>query len=235
MMLNSPSEGRLEPHESQLIDRNRVVAFEYGGWPIKANGGDTIASALHAVGIRTLSRSFKYHRRRGLLCVAGRCANCMVTVDGVPNVRACLEPVRNGMKVRHQNAWPSLDDDLLSILDRFDRLLPVGFYYKMFHSPRLLWRLASPILRRMAGLGSVNVDSASGSRYRHENLHADVAVVGAGPSGISAALAAAGAGRSGGADRRPANAGRAPALRYQDAWRPAGLPEHGGARARRGA
>ena len=194
MMLNSPREGRLEPHESQLIDRNRVVAFEYGGWPIKANGGDTIASALHAVGIRTLSRSFKYHRRRGLLCVAGRCANCMVTVDGVPNVRACLEPVRNGMKVRHQNAWPSLDDDLLSILDRFDRLLPVGFYYKMFHSPRLLWRLASPIIRRMAGLGSVNVDSASGSRYHHENLHADVAVVGAGPSGISAALAAAGAG-----------------------------------------
>ena len=38
------------------------------------------------------SRSFKYHRPRGLLCCSGHCANCMMTVDGVPNVRVCVEP-----------------------------------------------------------------------------------------------------------------------------------------------
>ena len=163
MMINSPQQGRLGAHESQLIDRTRMVAFDFDGWPVKANEGDTIASALYGAGIRTLSRSFKYHRARGLLCVAGRCANCMVTVDGVPNVRACIVPARSGMQVRHQNAWPSLDYDFMSILDRLDRFLPVGFYYKALHRPRLLWRLASPIIRRIAGLGAVDIESVSDS------------------------------------------------------------------------
>ena len=191
MMINSPQQGRLGAHESQLIDRTRMVAFDFDGWPVKANEGDTIASALYGAGIRTLSRSFKYHRARGLLCVAGRCANCMVTVDGVPNVRACTVPARSGMQVRHQNAWPSLDYDFMSILDRLDRFLPVGFYYKSLHRPKLLWRLASPIVRRIAGLGTVDIESVSDSHYRHENRHVDVAVVGGGPAGMSAALAAA--------------------------------------------
>ena len=192
MMVNSPRRGRLEPHESQLIDRTRIVAFDYEGWPIKANEGDTIASALYGAGIKTLSRSFKYHRPRGLLCVAGRCANCLMTVDGVPNVRTCTEPVRTGMRVRHQNAWPTLNEDFLSVLDFFDRLLPVGFYYKTFHRPKLLWSLASRVIRHIAGLGSVETNPLAESRYHHENRHADVAVVGGGPAGMSAALAAAG-------------------------------------------
>ena len=191
MMVNSPQQGRLGAHASQLIDRDKMVAFEFDGWPVKANEGDTIASALFGAGFKTISRSFKYHRARGLLCVAGRCANCMVTVDGVPNVRACTVPARSGMQVRHQNAWPSLDNDFLSVLDRLDRLLPVGFYYKALHRPRLLWRLASPIIRRIAGLGAVDINSISDSRYHHENRHADVAVVGGGPAGMSAALVAA--------------------------------------------
>ena len=194
MMIDPPSRGRLEPHPSQIIDRSTVIAFEFDGWPVKANEGDTIGSALHAAGVKTLSRSFKYHRARGMLCVAGRCPNCMMTVDGVPNVRVCTKPARNGMQVRPQNAWPSLEYDLLSVLDRFDRLLPVGFYYKTFHRPKLLWRIAEPIIRRVAGLGSVDVNSVSDSRYHHESRHADVAVVGGGPAGMSAALTASSAG-----------------------------------------
>ena len=80
---------RLGPSPTELIDRSRRVSFEFEGRPIEAYEGDTVASALHASGIRTLSRSFKYHRPRGLFCVSGRCPNCLVTVDGVPNVRAC--------------------------------------------------------------------------------------------------------------------------------------------------
>ena len=194
MMIKPPGWGRLEERPSQLIDRSKPVAFEFDGWPVKANEGDTIASALHGAGIRTLSRSFKYHRRRGLLCVAGRCPNCLVTVDGTPNVRACTEPARNRMDVRHQNARPSLNLDVLSVLDRLTRVLPVGFYYKTFHRPRLLWRIASRVIRRVAGLGPVDIDSASESRFEHENRHAEIAVVGGGPAGMSAALVAAGAG-----------------------------------------
>ena len=193
-MAATPPGGRLDRRPSQLIDRSSVLHFTFGGRRIAAHPGDTIASALYASGVRVYSRSFKYHRPRGLLCVAGHCPNCLLTVDGVPNVRACTEPARAGVDVRHQNAWPSLDRDVFSILDRFDRLMPVGFYYKALHKPRFVWRLAAPIISRIAGLGSVRVDGASEASYHHENRHADVAVVGGGAAGMAAALAAASAG-----------------------------------------
>ena len=180
----------------EVIDRSSALEFEYDGRPVPALHGDTIASALYASGVRVFNRSFKYHRPRGLLCVAGRCPNCLMQVDGVPNVRTCTEPVRAGMRVRHQNAWPSLQLDMMSILDRFDRVLPVGFVYKTFHRPKLLWRMAEPVIRRVAGLGSVDIDAVPDYRYHHENRHVEVAVVGGGPAGMSAALAAAGSGAS---------------------------------------
>ena len=194
MMIRPPRQGRLEPSEAQLIDRSRVVAFEFDGWPIKANEGDTIASAMYAAGIRTFSRSFKYHRGRGLLCVAGRCFGCMMTVDGVPNVRVCTEPARNGVEVRHQGGWPSLETDLLSILDRLDGFLPDGFYYKALHRPERFWRMVRPIVRRVAESGSVEIEPATESRDGHESRQTDVAVVGGGPAGISAAVEAAASG-----------------------------------------
>ena len=83
---------RLSPGEHELIDREVVVDFEFEDKLITAHQGDTVGSALTAVGIDLLSRSFKYHRRRGLLCVAGNCPNCLMTVDGVPNVRTCTTP-----------------------------------------------------------------------------------------------------------------------------------------------
>lgn len=185
--LNEP---RLPAAPSQLIDRSSPVTFEFNGRQVEAFEGDTVASALYASGVRIFSRSFKYHRARGLLCVAGRCPNCLMTVDGVPNVRACTEPARPGMTVRHQNAWPSLDRDFLSIFDRLDRLLPIGFYYKAFHHPKWAWSVASKVIRRVAGLGSVDTGTLSDRRYHHEFRHVDVAVVGGGVAGMSAALAA---------------------------------------------
>ena len=76
-----------------------AVGFSFDGKRVEAFEGDTIGSALHASGRRVLSRSFKYHRPRGLLCCAGQCPNCLVEVDGWPGVRACTEPVREGMDV----------------------------------------------------------------------------------------------------------------------------------------
>ena len=118
-----------------------------------------MASALSAAGVSIFSRGFKYHRPRGLLCAAGRCPNCLVTVDDVPNVRACTEQVRPGMKVSHQNAWPSLQRDFLSILDYFHWLMPVGFYYKALHRPKWLWQFSQKIIRRIAGLGKIDIDA----------------------------------------------------------------------------
>ncbi len=193
-MPDSQQNPRLDPHPAQIIDRSRAVVFDYEGKPVQAYEGDTVASALYAAGTRTFGRSFKYHRPRGLLCGAGRCPNCLMTVDGVPNVRSCTEKVRSGMRVRHQNAWPSLDLDFLSLLDNLGRFMPVGFYYKVFHRPKFLWKLVQPIIRRIGGLGVLDMDPGERTHSRHKNLHTQVAIVGGGPAGLSAALAAAGAG-----------------------------------------
>ena len=203
-------QGRLPGAAHHLTDRTRPAIFEFNGRQFQAYEGDTIASALYAAGVRIFSRSFKYHRSRGLLCVAGACPNCMMSVDGVPNVRACATRVEEGMRVRHQNAWPSQERDFLSVLDRFGRLMPVGFYYKTFHTPKLFWKAARPIIRRVAGLGRVGQDPQSGGHH-HEFRHTEVAVVGGGPAGLAAALAAAANARVVLIDDQPALGG---SLRY---------------------
>src|SRR5712692_10997478 len=139
--------GRLPDHPAQFVDRSRRVTLRFLDTPIEAYEGETIAAALYASGQRIFSRSFKYHRPRGLLCVAGRCPNCLMNVDGVPNVRVCVEPARNGAQVRSQNAFPSIERDLLNVFDKVDRLLPVGFYYKTFIRPRRLWPVYERVLR----------------------------------------------------------------------------------------
>ena len=185
---------RLPPRPSQVTSPSQRVSFTFEGKRIEGVQGDTVGSALYASGVRTFTRSFKYHRSRGLLCVSGSCPNCLMNVDGVPNVRTCMEPLREGMSVRHQNAWPSLKHDLLSIFDRLDKLMPVGFYYKTFIRPRFLWRMVSPLIRRFAGLGKLDVEDPPGDHYEHVHQHADVAVVGGGPAGLSAAAEAGRAG-----------------------------------------
>ena len=94
---------RLPQQPGERINRQNVLRFTFDGKSVEAYQGDTIGSALYAAGQRTFSRSFKYHRRRGLMCCAGQCPNCIVSVDGAPGVRACVEPVSEGMRVEHLN------------------------------------------------------------------------------------------------------------------------------------
>ncbi|HEV8673506.1 MAG TPA: 2Fe-2S iron-sulfur cluster-binding protein [Methylomirabilota bacterium] len=185
---------RLPPHPAQRADRGRPVTFTFAGRPVPAFAGDTVGAALHAAGVRILSRSFKYHRPRGLLCCAGRCPNCLVNVDGVPNVRACTEIVGDGMRVAAQHAWPSLEHDVFAVFDRFDRLLPVGFYYKTFIHPRRLWPAYEYVLKHLAGLGKVTCPDEPPGHYERGHLFTDVAVAGGGAAGMAAALEAARAG-----------------------------------------
>jgi sarcosine oxidase subunit alpha len=154
---------------------------------VEAQPGDTIAAALYRNGQRIFSRSFKYHRPRGLLCVSGKCPNCLMNVDGVPNVRTCITPVREGLKVKAQNAFPSLETDFLSITQRFDWLMPVGWYYKTMTHPAM-WHAAEPTIRKVAGLGEIFPSGPT--EYEHAWMHADTAVIGGGWAGMQAALAA---------------------------------------------
>ena len=182
---------RLNPRPGESIDRRSPVEFEFDGHRVRGFRGDTIASALYAEGILVFSRSFKYHRPRGLLCCAGNCPNCLVTVGDEPNVRSCTRLIEPELQVQGQNAWPSLRFDILSLLDRLHWLMPVGFYYKALHRPKLLWLLARQLIRRVGGLGSIDIDAGHQDEFVSRNMHADVAVVGGGPAGMSAALAAA--------------------------------------------
>ena len=174
----------------EVIDRSTTMTFTFNGKTYDAHPGDTIASALTAAGVKVLSRSFKYHRPRGLLCCAGHCPNCLVQVGNEPNVRACTRKVEADMDVQPQNVWPSLNHDLLSLTQLSSRLMPVGFYYKTFIRPQSLWPLYEKFLRRVAGLGKVHLTQTS-EVYDKQYLHADVAIIGGGPAGMSAALAAA--------------------------------------------
>jgi sarcosine oxidase subunit alpha len=173
------------------VNRSKPITFTFEGRRIQAYEGETIGAALYAAGVRIFSRSFKYHRPRGLLCVGGRCANCLMQVDGAPNVRTCVEPAREGTTVRAQHAWPSLERDVFAVFDTLGALLPVGFYYKTFIHPTWLWPTYERVLRRLAGLGRLDISHEPHRHGEQVHLFTDLAVVGGGPAGMSAALEAA--------------------------------------------
>ncbi len=79
------------------------ILFEWNGNPVTAKPGDSVASALYRSGVRTFTYSYEHGRPRGLLCLTGSCPNCMVNIDGVPNMRSCMTPARNGLSVLAQN------------------------------------------------------------------------------------------------------------------------------------
>ncbi len=191
------ADSRLTTRKGELIDRGDPVSFTWEGAPATGYKGDTIGSALFAAGTRVFSRSFKYHRRRGLMCCSGQCPNCLVEVDGVPTVRACVTPIEEGMTVRHINAWPSLQRDFLHLVGRLTPSfgMQVGFYYKTFIHPRRAWPLYEKMLRNAAGLGRLDPEHRRTERYDKVHRHVDVLVIGGGEAGLEAAAEAGEAGK----------------------------------------
>jgi len=70
--------------------------------PIIAQEGEMIAAALIANGIFINRYTAHKHKPRGIYCAIGRCTDCIMTVDGVPNIRTCVTKVREGMKITTQ-------------------------------------------------------------------------------------------------------------------------------------
>jgi len=112
------------------------VRFTFEGHGYEGFEGDTIASALAANGVRTLGRSFKYHRPRGLLSAANHDVNALMQCGDRPNVRADATALVEGMRVEVVNTFGGVAGDRARHLDRLSPFLPVGFYYKAFHSKR---------------------------------------------------------------------------------------------------
>ena len=99
---------RIANHPILSFPQQETVEFSYNGKLLSGMSGEPIAAALHAAGVRTLRHSSRYHRPRGLFCAIGNCSSCLMTVDGVPNVRVCVEPLRAGMKVETQEGKGTL-------------------------------------------------------------------------------------------------------------------------------
>lgn len=93
---------RITEHPILTFPRKREISFFFEGKPVVGYEGDTIASALHDLGILTLSYSIKKKRPRGFYCAIGNCASCNMIVDGIPNVRTCITELKDGMKVERQ-------------------------------------------------------------------------------------------------------------------------------------
>ena len=137
---------RLRKHPILEFTPKKEIQFTFDGKRINAYEGDTVAAALHAAGIRTLSHSLKLHHPRGLFCAIGKCSSCLMEVDGCPNVKTCLIPVRDGMTVKSQDGW-----------GKFPAVITERDY----------------------------------KRKEIPTLETDIAIVGAGPAGLSAAIYAA--------------------------------------------
>ncbi|WP_298855807.1 sarcosine oxidase subunit alpha family protein [uncultured Ruegeria sp.] len=181
-----------------LIDRNSPIRFSFDGSEIAGYRGDSVASAFLASGRKLIARSFKYHRPRGVMGVGSEEANALITVgsggETDPNVRATMQEIYDGLEVRSQNRWPSLGFDILAANDLAASFLTAGFYYKTFMWPRAFWeKLYEPVIRRSAGLGKLSGEAGQ-DRYESAFAFCDVLVIGSGPAGLMAALAA---GRSG--------------------------------------
>jgi sarcosine oxidase subunit alpha len=175
------------------LDRTRTLRFRFEGRQYEGLAGDTLASALAANGVDVLSRSFKYHRPRGLLGARGLDSNAYVQLGDEPNVPADRLPLREGLAAHGQNYRGSLEKDRDRRLERLAPFLPVGFYYKAFYRPNGSWRFWEPLVRARAGLGRLDRESQP-TYHDKAYLHADVAVIGGGPAGLAAAQAASAGG-----------------------------------------
>ncbi|MFF7705871.1 2Fe-2S iron-sulfur cluster-binding protein [Pseudomonas sp. NPDC007930] len=184
---------RLPAPMGLLIDRSKPVRFSFEGQPFEGVAGDTLASALYANGQRLLSRSFKYHRPRGVLTMAGQDANSLVQLPHEPNVLACTLPLSEGLAATAQNCNGSLEHDKDAYLGRFSKFMPVGFYYRAFYKPKGAWKHWEPLIRKKAGLGVLDL-AFTPQYYDKAYLFTDLLVIGAGPAGLQAALTAADAG-----------------------------------------
>ena len=181
-----------------LIDRKKVLGFNFDGTRLTGHPGDTLASALLANGVRLVGRSFKYHRPRGILTAGSEEPNALVELRlnarREPNTRATTVELYDGLNAASQNRWPSLKYDLLSVNQFAGPVLGAGFYYKTFMWPESFWeKVYEPMIRRAAGLGRA-ASLPDPDHYEKTNAFCDVLVIGAGAAGLSTALAAAKAG-----------------------------------------
>ncbi len=179
-----------------VIDTQQPVSFTFDGKSYSGFKGDTLASALLANGVHLMGRSFKYHRPRGPVGAGFEEPNALVTVTRgkgrmTPNLRATAIEIYEGMMASSQNRWPGLGFDIGAFNNTFSAFFPAGFYNKTFMWPKSFWdKVYEPFIRNMAGLGPAPTE-VDPDVYGAVYGHCDILIIGSGPAGLAAALAAA--------------------------------------------
>ena len=181
----------------RYLNKSKPVSFTFNGKRFAGYEGDTLASALLANDQMMVGRSFKYHRPRGVVASGAEEPNALFNMgEGAsfePNQRATTTELFDGLTVRSQNHWPSLEFDVGAINTYLSRFLPAGFYYKMFIHPRPLWKhVYEPFIRQSAGLGQApDAETQDKDTYEHYYHFCDILVIGGGVAGLQAAKTAA--------------------------------------------
>lgn len=170
----------------------RILRFR--GRNIELAPDQPLAAGLTGAAAPVLGRSIRYHRPRAPFCGVGYCSQCLVRVNGVPNVRSCVYRPQAGDQVETENGWPSVDTDLYGTLDL---LYPRGVdTLRGFRRPAFLRRLYHRTIRSLAGYGRPPAPTGAPTGRSAGQIETDVLVVGGGPSGRWAAARLAAAGRA---------------------------------------
>lgn len=184
------------------MDPSRSTLFSFRGRAESAEREETLLQHLARRGLPTLQRSIRYHRPRAPFCGVGHCTNCLVQVNGEPNVRACQYLPRAGDLITTSNAWPSPKHDLMGLADwAFPRGLDIlhGFRRPAWATP-----IFQRLIRRLSGYAPIGSATAAPPTVSSSPVELDVLVVGAGRSGRQVSRRLAEAGRSVGLiDRGP--------------------------------
>lgn len=168
-----------------------LVQLRFDEALIEAREQDTLATALLAAGVLMTSRSAKYRRPRGAYCLTGDCGTCLVRVDGRPNVRACMTPVRAGMRVSSQNSYKPKRLDPTALVDL---LFPGGIdHHHLMVRPRIANQVMQEVARNLTGFGELPSELDE-RRCEHIEHVLPVLIIGAGSAGRAAAEVLAQAG-----------------------------------------
>src|SRR5215213_8729233 len=184
------------PYRVNLPKGAKHLDFCFDGNVYRGVDGDTVASALLANRVRIVSRSFKFHRPRGIYSAGFEEPNALVQLNfgahAVPSARAPLVPLTPDLHVFSQSGWPRVSHDLLRAIDFVHPLFAAGFYNKAFIWPK--WKTYEPIIRKLAGLGRVPA-GPDPDRYHTHHAHCDMLVIGGGAAGVDAAIRAGSTGQ----------------------------------------
>jgi len=160
------------------------VTIDFEGTQLEAEAGEPLACALIAQGELLFSRSVKYHRPRGPFCLTGGCSNCLMRVDGVPNVQTCTTLTRAGMRLERQNSFPDAAIDMFAANDLVFRKW--FNHHEFLAGVPIIEKVLLRVARKLAGLGELP-DKAPEEVPPAKSEELDLVIVGGGAAGLAAA------------------------------------------------